>query len=97
MLLLKELERMGQLADSSREGKSAEQQTEEDIVSTNSEEQYKQFIDEVSDMKMSFSYKPILIKAMMEYADVNGRASMSDIIDYYLNYFQLFPNPGGSR
>ena len=39
-------------------------------------------------MKKSFSYKPILIKAMMEYADVNGRASMSDIIDYYLNYFK---------
>ena len=85
LLLLKELKRMGQLADSSREAKSVEQQTEEDIVSTNSEEQYKQFIDEVSDMKKSFSYKPILIKAMMEYADVNGRASMSDIIDYYLN------------
>ena len=94
MLLLKELERMGQLADSSREGKSAEQQTEEDIVSTNSEEQYKQFIDEVSDMKMSFSYKPILIKAMMEYADVNGRASMSDIIDYYLNDFQTRADQG---
>ena len=27
---------------------------------------------------------------MMEYADVNGRASMSDIIDYYLNYFHLY-------
>lgn len=93
-LLLKELERMGQLADSSREGKSAEQQTEENIVSINSEEQYKQFIDEVSDMKMSFSYKPILIKAMMEYADVNGRASMSDIIDYYLNYFQTRADQG---
>ena len=37
LLLLKELERMGQLADSSREGKSAEQQTEENIVSINSE------------------------------------------------------------
>ena len=85
---------MGQLADSTGGDNCADQQAREYIVSLDSEEQHKQFIHEVSDMKMSFSYKPILIKAMMEYADVNGRASMSDIIDYYLIYFQTRADQG---
>ena len=88
LLLLKELERMGQLSVSSDEENIEESHDSSHKVDSDLDEQYTKFVDEVSDMKMSFSYKPILIKAMMTYADVNGRASMSDIINYFLQFFQ---------
>ena len=88
LLLLEELERMGQLSVSSDEENIEESHDSSHKVDSDLDEQYTKFVDEVSDMKMSFSYKPILIKAMMTYADVNGRASMSDIINYFLKFFQ---------
>ena len=88
LLLLEELERMGQLSVSSDEENIEESHDSSHKVDSDLDEQYTKFVDEVSDMKMSFSYKPILIKAMMTYADVNGRASMSDIINYFLQFFQ---------
>ena len=55
---------------------------------------YEQFFDEIQEMKMSYSYKPILVMAMMKYADVDGKANLSDIIDFFLDYYQERANQG---
>ena len=39
-------------------------------------------------MDMSFSYKPILLKAMYECMDCTGSAPLSDIVDYFIDYYE---------
>lgn len=45
------------------------------------------FIEMVKTMDMSFSYKPVLLKAMLEYADENGRVRVEDIIDFFIGFY----------
>lgn len=42
----------------------------------------------VRTMDMSYSYKPVLLKAMFEHADENGRVRVADLVDYYDGYYQ---------
>ena len=48
---------------------------------------YDEFIDEVRSPKMFFSYKPLLIRAMMELADDKGAVELSRIVDYFAEYY----------
>ena len=41
------------------------------------------FMEFVSKMDMSFSYKPVLLKAMMRHADENGCVALEDIVEVY--------------
>lgn len=41
----------------------------------------------VRTMDMSFSYKPVLLKAMFEHMDENGRVRVEDIIDYFIQFY----------
>ena len=45
------------------------------------------FMDMVHQMNMSYSYKPIFLKALLQYADVNGRMSAWSIVSYFRQFF----------
>jgi len=36
---------------------------------------------------MSFSYKPVLLKAMLEHVDENGRVRVEDIVNYFMDFY----------
>ena len=46
------------------------------------------FMDMVRQMDMSYSYKPVLIKAVLLCADEKGRAKLSDIIMYFREFYE---------
>lgn len=46
------------------------------------------FMDMVKTMDMSFSYKPVLLKAMFEHADEKGRVRVEDIVDYFIDFYK---------
>lgn len=46
------------------------------------------FMDMVKKMDMSYSYKPVLLKAMLNEADSNGRAAVEDIVDYFTDFYE---------
>ena len=46
------------------------------------------FIEFVEKMDMSYSYKPVLLKAMIEYADDKGRVLVEDVVDYFIDYYE---------
>lgn len=46
------------------------------------------FMDMVKNMDMSYSYKPVLLKAMLESADDKGKVLLEDIIDYFIDYYE---------
>lgn len=45
------------------------------------------FMEMVKTMDMSYSYKPVLLKAMFENVDENGRVCVDDIVDYFINFY----------
>jgi hypothetical protein len=45
------------------------------------------FMDMVRTMDMSFSYKPVLLKAMLEHVDENGRVLVADIVNYFRGFY----------
>ena len=49
---------------------------------------HQMFIDMVEKMTMDHSYKPVLLKAILTYADANGRAKISDIVSYFRAFYE---------
>lgn len=47
------------------------------------------FMDMVRTMDMSFSYKPVLLKAMLKNVDENGRVRVEDIVNYFMDFYRL--------
>lgn len=47
----------------------------------------KKFMDMVETMDMSYSYKPVLLKAMLNHADENGRVLVEDIVNYFMDFY----------
>ena len=45
------------------------------------------FMEMVKTMDMSFSYKPVLLKAMLEHVDDKGRVRVEDIVDYFIDFY----------
>ena len=45
------------------------------------------FMEMVKTMDMSFSYKPVLLKAMFEHVAENGRVRVEDIVDYFIDFY----------
>ena len=37
---------------------------------------------------MSYSYKPVLLKAILTYADAAGRVKISDIVAYFCSFYE---------
>lgn len=52
------------------------------------------FMDMVKTMDMSFSYKPVLLKAIFNHIDENGRIRVEDIIDYFIEFYENRKNKG---
>lgn len=46
------------------------------------------FMNMVKTMDMSFSYKPVLLKAMFEHVNDNGRVRVEDIVEYFINFYE---------
>ena len=46
------------------------------------------FMDMIRQMDMSYSYKPVLIKAVMLYADEKGRIKLENIVSYFKSYYE---------
>lgn len=46
------------------------------------------FIEMVEKMDMSYSYKPVLLYAMLENVDDKGKVLIEDIIDYFIYYYE---------
>ncbi len=46
------------------------------------------FMDMIRQMDMSYSYKPVLIKAVLQYADTKGRIRLEDIVAYFRAYYE---------
>ncbi len=46
------------------------------------------FMEMVEQMDMSYSYKPVLLKAVIKYADHSGRVKISDIVDYFRAFYE---------
>ena len=52
------------------------------------------FMDMIRQMDMSYSYKPVLIKAVLLYADDKGRIKLDDIVAYFRSYYEDRRNAG---
>ena len=52
------------------------------------------FMEMVEQMDMSYSYKPVLLKAILTYADANGRVKISDIVAYFRSFYESRRNTG---
>ncbi len=48
----------------------------------------------IEQMDMSYSYKPVLIKAVLKYADNKGRIKLGDISAYFKEYYEGRRNAG---
>ncbi|SMC62210.1 DEAD/DEAH box helicase [Papillibacter cinnamivorans] len=46
------------------------------------------FMEMIKQMDMSYSYKPVLIKAVIQYADNKGRVRLDDIVTYFRSFFE---------
>jgi hypothetical protein len=46
------------------------------------------FMAMVEQMDMSYSYKPVLLKAIFAHADTKGRVKISDIVDYFRSFYE---------
>lgn len=45
------------------------------------------FTDELLNMKTSYSYKPVLLLALLEKANEQGEALLSDVVDFFINFY----------
>ena len=46
------------------------------------------FIDMVKKMDMSFSYKPVLLMAILDNCDDQGKVALEDIVDYFIDFYK---------
>ena len=46
------------------------------------------FMKFVETMDMSYSYKPVLLKAIYEYMDSSGRVALPDVVDYFIDFYE---------
>ncbi|MFT8343377.1 MAG: DEAD/DEAH box helicase [Clostridium beijerinckii] len=46
------------------------------------------FVEFVNKMDMSYSYKPVLLKAMLNECDENGKALVENLVDYFIDFYE---------
>ena len=46
------------------------------------------FMEFIETMDMSYSYKPVLLKAIYEYMDTSGRVALPDVVDYFIDFYE---------
>lgn len=52
------------------------------------------FMVMVRKMQMAYSYKPVLMKAILERADAKGNVNVSELVDYFKKFYQERKNNG---
>lgn len=52
------------------------------------------FMDFIKTMDMSYSYKPVLMKAVLEFADEKGNVLIENIVDYFKAFYEKRKNDG---
>lgn len=52
------------------------------------------FLKMVRDMDMSYSYKPVFLKAMLEHSSEEGTADLHQIVLYFLHFYSIRHNAG---
>ena len=52
------------------------------------------FMDMIRQMDMSYSYKPVFIKAVLEHADKDGRVRLDEIASYFRSFYEGRRNAG---
>ena len=52
------------------------------------------FMEMIRQMDMSYSYKPVLIKAVLLYADEKGRVKLADIVSYFRSFYETRRSAG---
>lgn len=52
------------------------------------------FMNMVKTMDMSFSYKPVLLKAMLECMNEDGKVEVDDIVDYFIDFYNTRKEKG---
>ncbi len=55
------------------------------ITPKNMKDKFMSFVDR---MDMSYSYKPVLLKAIFENIDSNRRVKIEDLVDYFIDYYE---------
>lgn len=46
------------------------------------------FMREITHMRVNYSYKPVLVMAIMENASENGEIALSDLVDFFLDFYE---------
>ena len=46
------------------------------------------FMKFIETMDMSYSYKPVLLKAIYKYMDTSGRVALPDVVDYFIDFYE---------
>jgi superfamily II DNA or RNA helicase len=46
------------------------------------------FMEFVRSMDMSYSYKPVLLKAIFDHIDQNGKVRICDIVEYFIEFYE---------
>lgn len=52
------------------------------------------FMEMVKTMDMSYSYKPVLLKAMFDFVNEHGRVCVEDIVGYFIDFYRDRRNRG---
>ncbi len=52
----------------------------------------KLFMDMIKEMRMDHSYKPVLLKGILFYCDSQGKVKISDLVNYFKDYYQSRKN-----
>lgn len=55
------------------------------ITAANIKEKFMEFIEK---MDMSFSYKPVLLKAVLKHMDENGQVRICDVVSYFIDFYE---------
>lgn len=55
------------------------------ITPTNIKEKFMKFVEK---MDMSFSYKPVLLKAVFDHMDEDGKIRIVDIVNYFIDFYE---------
>lgn len=55
------------------------------ITPANIKDKFMKFIEK---MDMSFSYKPVLLKAIFDHIDEDGKVRIVDIVNYFIDYYE---------
>ena len=61
------------------------------ITSANIKEKFMSFIEK---MDMSFSYKPVLLKAIFNHIDEDGKVRLADVVNYFIDFYEKRKNSG---